>query len=295
MKTTDAAVPMGAAPRHRRRQDPTPWNTLPPYARQRLAVAFAELAVHKGDFAAALLALARCAPGEGHRDLLRLHSAEQRGHAELCLRYAARLRPQSGPGDGGFPQPGRAGTCAAELGPGWYAALVRSCLTGEGALVTAALGALRDAARAACVPSALDDDLAAMAREDAVRHAHVVAVVRDGVLSGHAERVARAHGEGVEATVRALVQPRRRTMTPMVPVALAQRAALLSSRWDAVRDRLVAQLALIGLESYAAETRRRWDAAQARALDEYRDRWGAPHVVRRAAAAGLLPAPGALG
>ncbi|MFF2805664.1 hypothetical protein ACFVT2_00510 [Streptomyces sp. NPDC058000] len=292
---TGPATPARGLPQAPRRHDPAWRRPLSPPARARLATAFEDLAGHRTDVADALLSLARGASGDGHRDVLRRHGAEQRRHAEQCRRHAARLRDGAGPQ---HDAPGQLHEARPELpavppspGTDWYAGLVTGYLAGGGVLVPATLGTLRDAAREACAPAPVADELAAMARADAAHLTHALAVVRDGVRSGHADTVVRAHGEAVDATVRALVDPGRRVMTPMVPVALAQRARALSGRWDEARERIAAHLALIGLAEHAEEARRRWDAARDGALAEYRDRHGTPHFVQRAVAAGLLPAP----
>jgi ribonucleoside-diphosphate reductase beta chain len=281
-------------------KDAPTWQELRPFARGELLAALAELEVGEVAVTQTLSALVDHAPDEDGRIYLCTQLADEGRHVRFFQEYLTKAAGV----DLDDPQDGKVLEAAAAYGnlfepelrastsrvrePGetaeaWYQALVQYHLITEGVLAATALRTVRALARR-CELRALDEGLTNVTRDETRHVTYGLVAAREGTAGEYRDTIAETYLAGTELAARVMVSPGTRAVTPVLRVALKQRAAQLTGQWDMARDRMLRQLAVIGLPELRDEAARAWTWSRERALDEYAERWNAEHPVRRAAA-----------
>ncbi|GAA2573742.1 ribonucleotide-diphosphate reductase subunit beta [Actinomadura fulvescens] len=277
------------------------WREMRPFIRQELLAALAELEVGEVCVVQTLSSLVDHAPSEDDRIYLATQLADEGRHVRFFQDY---LGGAAGV-DLDDPADGKALEAAASYGnlfeptlrrstarvrePGeggataWYQALVQYHLITEGVLAATALRTMRTLARRAKLP-ALTEGLTNVTRDETRHVTYGLIAARHGVTAGHRDTVAETYLAGTRLAARVMVAPETRAVTPVLRVALRSRAAQLTGQWDMARDRMLRQLAVIGLPELRTEAARTWQTGCDEAMDEYHERWDTQHPVRRAAA-----------
>ena len=276
-------------------RDAPVWATLRPFARRELTDALAELEVGEVCVTRTLSSLVDHAPGDEDRIYLCTQMADEGRHVRFFQEYLteaagvaldAELDAASAYGQLFEPRL-YASTSRVRTADGdraaWYTALVEYHLVTEGVLAASALRTTRLLARRFDL-AALEEGLTNVARDESRHLTYGLAAARQGVESGYADVVTAAYLGGVELASRVMVNPHRRAVAPVLRAALLARARQLTGQWQMGLDRAVRQLRLIGLPHLRTEVETIWQAAQQRALEEYRERWDAVHPVVTAAA-----------
>ena len=276
-------------------RDAPAWAALLPFARHELTAALTELEVGEVCVTRTLSALVDHAPGDDDRIYLCTQMADEGRHVRFFQEYLTvaagialdgRLEDASAYGQLFEPRLVASTSRVRERGgdpEAWYEALVGYHLITEGVLAAAALRTTRVLAQRYGL-DALYDGLGNVARDESRHLTYGLSAARRGVQGGHAEPIARCYLSGVELAARVMVNPHRKAITPVMRVALAARVRQLTGQWQVGLDRAVRQLRLIELPHLRAEVEQRWAAAQRRALEEYRQRWGSEHPVALIAA-----------
>lgn len=276
-------------------RDAPVWAALRPFARQELADALAELEVGEVCVTRTLSSLVDHAPGDEDRIYLCTQMADEGRHVRFFQEYltvaagiALDEELDAGSAYGQLFEPqlyastGRVRQTGGDPAA-WFEALVEYHLITEGVLAATALRSTRVLAKRFGL-AALEEGLTNVARDESRHLTYGLAAARRGVDSGYADVVTRTYLAGVELAARVLVNPARRSVTPVMRAALVARANQLTSQWQLALDRAVRQLRLIGLPGLRGEVESAWRAAQGRALDEYQERWGTEHPVVKVAA-----------
>jgi ribonucleoside-diphosphate reductase beta chain len=276
-------------------RDAPTWVALRPFARQELADALAELEVGEVCVTRTLSSLVDHAPGDEDRIYLCTQMADEGRHVRFFQEYltvaagiALDEELDAGSAYGQLFEPrlyastGRVRSTGGDPAA-WFEALVEYHLITEGVLAATALRSTRVLAKRFGL-DALFEGLTNVARDESRHLTYGLAAARRGVDSGYADVVTRSYLSGVELAARVLVNPARRSVTPVMRAALVARANQLRSQWQLALDRAVRQLRLIGLPGLRAEVETAWRASQQRALQEYHERWGGEHPVVKAAA-----------
>ncbi|WP_433326876.1 ribonucleotide-diphosphate reductase subunit beta [Spirillospora sp. CA-294931] len=282
-------------------RDAPGWERLRPFLRAELLAALAELEVGEVCVTQTLSSLVDHAPDEDGRVFLCAQLADEGRHVRFFQDY---LTLAAGV-DLADPDDGKALAAAAAYGnlfeptlrastarvrqPGeegetaWYRALVQYHLITEGVLAATALRTVRTLARRLDL-RALTEGLTNVTRDETRHVTYGLVVARHGVAAGRRDTIAETYLAGTALAARVMVAPGTRAVTPVMRMALVHRARQLSGQWEMARDRMLRQLAVIGLPELREEAGRVWAGACESAMDEYRERWSAEHPVRRAAA-----------
>ncbi|MFD8691974.1 hypothetical protein [Streptomyces sp. NPDC059651] len=286
-------------------QDAERWSKLTPFVRKELLAALADLEIGEVSVTQTLSSLVDHAPTEEDRIYLCTQMADEARHVQFFKQYLLRavgvteadLAPD---GDLGlasaygnvFEPTLREATRLVREADGeptvWFAGVVWYHLITEGVLAAAGLKGLRTFVRSLGGLPALETGLTNVTRDETRHLTYGLAATRLGAANGYAEVITETYWAGIDKTVEVLVNPRQRALTPMIPLALAQRAKQLTAQWNAARERVVRQTDLIGLGHLAAEAEQRFDAALERNLDLYEEVWSTKHPVRRAGRTGLV-------
>jgi ribonucleoside-diphosphate reductase beta chain len=276
------------------RRDRAAWEALRPFARHELIAALAELEVGEVAVTRTLSTLVTHAFSEPDRRYLSTQVADEARHAQFFQDYlhhavgqAQTISEQSvqdrESAYGRLFEPRlRASIRAVDASEGgraaWHVAVVDYHLLTEGVLAAAALHSTRRLARKFEL-AALSEGLNNVIRDESRHFTYGLAVTRDAVESGLADRIIDTYVHGCRLIAHVLVNPGRRALAPVLRSALLQRGRLVRAQWDGAKERALRQLRLIGLEERRAAVARAWDQGCAEALEEYERNWSAPHPV----------------
>lgn len=163
----------------------------------------------------------------------------------------------------------------------WYRALVYYHLITEGVLAATALRTTRFLAKRLQL-AALEEGLTNVTRDESRHVSFGLRAAEDGVARGFGQVIEDAHFEAIAMAGWVLIGPARHNPVPMIPAALASRAAQLQGSVDIAQERLLKQLRLIGLPHLIESTEQAWIGGIRKALDAYEERWPTPHPIRAA-------------
>lgn len=273
-------------------RDRAPWASLGRFLREAVTEALAELEVGEVTVTRLLTALIDFAPEPDDQLYLCTQLADEARHVRFLETYmganaigeAAPERTATSFGEH-FASRLRAQTEAVRVegAPAgqWYRVLAWYHLVAEGMLAVTVTRSVRRLARRAGLV-ALEEGLASVARDESRHVVFGLLSARRGVRDGHRQAIAAAYLEAVEQAARVLVGPGRARPLPVFPQALRVQSRDMEIQWEVAGDRAIRQLDLIGLGGLAGDVRRTWSDTCSAALDEYRERWGRDHPVRRA-------------
>jgi ribonucleoside-diphosphate reductase beta chain len=272
------------------------WQGMRPFVRQEVLNALAELEVGEVCVTETLSSLMDFAPEADDRLYLCTQIADEARHVRFFQTYLLANTGQEELVDGlaaGVPtsyaehfEPVlRAVTGAVRERGGdpvaWHEALIYYHLATEGVLATTVMRNVRQLARTMGM-DALDVGLTNVTRDESRHVTFGLFAARRGVHNGYRDVIKETYLRATALAARVMVGPERRNQAPVIRQFLVARAAQLQAQWDMSRDRMLRQLAYIGLDEHRAEAEQSWQQACHDALDEYRERWGADHPVRRA-------------
>ena len=106
--------------------------------------------------------------------------------------------------------------------------------------------------------AALDEGLTNVTRDETRHVTYGLVAARHGVANGHRDTVSRTYLTATALAARVMVAPDRRAVTPVLRMALRQRAAQVASQWQLAEDRMLRQLAVIGLPELREEAAGVW-------------------------------------
>ncbi|WP_055589241.1 ferritin family protein [Peterkaempfera griseoplana] len=287
-------------------RDASRWETLRPVTRRELLVALAELEIGEVCVTQTLSSLVDHSPTEEDRIYLCTQLADEGRHVQFFKQY---LLGPVGVDPAELEQPDSELSLLSAYGqifepvlrdatrrvresggdPAvWHAGVVQYHLVTEGVIAAPSLKRLREFVRAVGGLAALEEGLSNVARDETRHLTYGQTAARRGVQNGFAEVIGQTYLGALEQAVEVLVNPGRKAVTPVIRAALAHHAGQLDEQWSVARNRMLRQLALIGLDALRDEAERAWERAFTRAFAVYEQRWDAPHPVPKAAGLGLL-------
>lgn len=279
-------------------RDAENWRRFPPFIRDQVLAALAELEVGEQWVTRTLGALVEEPPTDDDRIYLCTQMADEARHVRFFETYieqacgvprgeqeAREIAAGADYGRTFAPVLTRATAAARDGGPdAWYRAVVVYHLMNEGVLAAASLRSIRQLAQRLGL-TALTEGLVNVIRDESRHVGFGVQAVTRAVADGYGATVKQAHLDCMDATGWVLIGPGRHNPLPTLPAALEQRAGTVEYLIAIARERMHRQLGSIRLTDAADELDTAWDAAVRSALDAYEQRWNEPHALRARAAA----------